>query len=208
MHPLAQYHRLVASAARDKYGQVIDAEGWRYMEPSEGSLDPAVLAAVARHLAKHTHAPDKGVAGILEYNGRWDTSASYAKLSEYLDGQGAETPDLPASHSEPVPVPYLALIDRSYALCKAGARMFTDTGWTTDAPWARHGYAESPGLLWPDDKAWVLVTEMDYDSTIIAGSRRLITHLVRDPDIEAMIIREGADLSWDADNEDRPPDTL
>jgi hypothetical protein len=30
--------------------------------------------------------------------------------------------------------------------------------------------------------------------------------LVRDPAIEALIIREGSDLSWDADNENRPPD--
>jgi hypothetical protein len=207
MHPLAQYHRLLTGAPRDKYEQVIDADGWRYMEPSEGDLDPTVLAAVAGHLAGHTHAPDSGVAGIVEYNGWWNISARHARLFEYPYGQGAET-RATAAQLQPTPAPYLTLIDRSYALCKAGARMFTDTNWTTDAPWGQYGYAKSPSILWPDDKAWVLVTEMDYDSTIVAGGQQLITDLVRDPDIEAMIIREGADLSWDADNENRPPDAL
>jgi hypothetical protein len=169
MHPLAQYHRLAAKE-RNEYGELIDVLGWRYLDLDQGTLDRAVLAAGAGHLVEHTATPDAGIAGIWEGNGRWNASARYARLSEDPGGPGNELPDLPLVHSRPAPVPMLELPDRNHALCQAGARTFTDPGWATDAPWGRDDHAESPSLLWPDDKAWVLVTEVDYDSTIVAGS--------------------------------------
>ena len=63
--------------------------------------------------------------------------------------------------------------------------------------------AHCPSLVWPDDRAWVLVTEVDYDSTIVGGSSELIRALVADPRLEALPIREGADLTWDADEVNR-----
>ena len=33
---------------------------------------------------------------------------------------------------------------------------------------------QSPNLLWPSDRSWILVTEIDYDVTLIAGSEKLI----------------------------------
>lgn len=206
MHALAQYQRLIAGVSRNDDDEVLDTNGWRYLEPAEGNLDPAVLAAVAGHLVEHTSTPDTGVAGIWEGNGWWNASAGYVELTEYSSGQDSDLADLPLIHSRPAPVPRLELPDRNHTLCRAGARAFTHPGWMTEAPWGRDGHAESPSLLWPDDQAWVLVTEVDYDSTIVAGSLQLITNLVRDPAIEALIIREGTDLGWDSDDENRPAD--
>ena len=33
---------------------------------------------------------------------------------------------------------------------------------------------QSPNLLWPIDKSWILVTEIDFDITLIAGSEQLV----------------------------------
>ena len=41
-----------------------------------------------------------------------------------------------------------------------------------------------------------MVTEIDFDSTIVAGSPELVAGLVADPAIEALELPEGADLSW------------
>lgn len=58
---------------------------------------------------------------------------------------------------------------------------------------------QSPSILWPEDQAWVLTTEIDYDSTVIAGSRELVDRILATPAVEAREIPEGADLSWHGD---------
>ncbi|UNK46631.1 hypothetical protein [Arthrobacter sulfonylureivorans] len=215
MHPLAQFHRLIGSPEDDGNG-VHDAAGWRYFEPITGNLDAGVLAAVARHLDDHTTTPTEGVAAVWEGWGGLTSSAGYAVLAASDGpipvGSGYFVPDGgPGSGILPKDVvngPVLALPDRSYYLFSAGARFFAGSGWPNGAAW-HDGSAipQSPSIVWPDDHSWVLVTEIDWDSTIVAGSWELIGALVSDPTIEALPIREGANLRWDSDNENRPPNS-
>ncbi|WP_300266254.1 hypothetical protein [Microbacterium sp.] len=107
--------------------------------------------------------------------------------------------------------PRLQLPDREYILFRADVRTFEDPSWILDAPWRdrpaeEHGFepsAQAPGLMWPADQAWVLASEIDYDSTIIAGSAGLIEAICADAALEALPIPEGADLSWDGDTVNR-----
>lgn len=121
-------------------------------------------------------------------------------------GESADPP--PGSGLLPADVvlsPTLDLPGRSYYLFSAGARFFQDVDWVHRVPWHHAAWSpQSPNLLWPADHAWVLVSEIDFDSTVVAGSRELIAALVQDPNIEALPLREGADLSWDADDLNRP----
>jgi hypothetical protein len=213
MHPLAQFHRLIGSPEDDGTG-VHDAAGWRYVEPMQGNLDAGVLAAVAGHLVDHTTTPTEGVAAVWEGWGGLTSSAGYAVLAASDGplpvGSGYFVPDRgPGSGILPEEVvngPVLELPGRSYYLFGAGARFFAGSGWPNGAGW-HDGSAlpQSPSIVWPDDHSWVLVTEIDWDSTIVAGSWELIKALMSDPSIEALPIREGADLRWDSDNENRPP---
>jgi hypothetical protein len=99
----------------------------------------------------------------------------------------------------------LALPGRGHILFAAAPRIFTDTAWIREAPWSQDPHwPQSPSLLWPEDRAWVLVSEIDFDSTIIAGSPELVAGLVTEPGIEALQIQEGADLTRDGDDENRP----
>lgn len=55
---------------------------------------------------------------------------------------------------------------------------------------ATHSFSSWPwsqlaNLWWPADRAWFVVSEIDYDSTIVAGSRECIDALLRTPGIEA-----------------------
>ncbi|SJN20162.1 hypothetical protein FM104_02560 [Microbacterium esteraromaticum] len=107
--------------------------------------------------------------------------------------------------------PRLELPGREYVLFSAASSAFTDPKWVLDAPWRdrpgeAHGFAptaQHPNILWPADQAWVLVSEIDFDSTIVAGSAELIAEICADPRLEALPISAGADLTWTADEVNR-----
>ena len=57
--------------------------------------------------------------------------------------------------------------------------------------------------MWPTDRAWILVTEVDYDSTIVGGSPDLVQAICTDPRLEAFALRPDADLGWTGDRINR-----
>lgn len=103
--------------------------------------------------------------------------------------------------------PQLTLPGREHVLFRGGISELADPEWVLHVPWRdreaeQHGFppdAQSPSLAWPDDHAWVLVTEVDYDSTIVGGTRELIDAVCADPRLEAFPLRADADLTWSAD---------
>lgn len=213
MHALAQFNRLPGPET-PRLGP-LDAEGWRYSSPEEGNLAPDVLAKVAAHLCRHTATPDHGTTGIWEGYGGLANSLGWVEVAFTDEGVekhyagGAEGPSAePGSGLLPADVvngEKLELPDRSYFLFDAAPRAYIYPGWTGTAPWNHSpSCPQSPNLLWPQDHKWVLVSEIDFDSTVVAGSRELIAALAQDPGIEALVLREGADLTWDADVPNRP----
>jgi hypothetical protein len=42
----------------------------------------------------------------------------------------------------------------------------------------------APNLIWPSDRKWLVVSEVDFDSTLVAGSRRLVDALLTDGELE------------------------
>ncbi len=208
MHALAQFNRLPGPET-PRLGP-LDAQGWRYSEPELGNLSAPVLANVARHLCEHTTTPNTGVSAIWEGWGGLSDAAGRVTLSlagEVTDPPPAEGPGTGILPPEVVNGEKLELPGRCYYLFASGPRSYTNLRWVQQAPWHDSPHCpQSPNILWPADHAWVLVSEIDFDSTVIAGSRELITALVRDPNIEALILREGADLTWDADIPNRPVD--
>lgn len=65
---------------------------------------------------------------------------------------------------------------------------------------AMHSFSTPPwsqlaNLWWPADHAWFVVTEIDYDSTIVAGSRECINALLRTSGIEAVEVNPGDTLA-------------
>ncbi|MGO4807440.1 hypothetical protein AB4089_20235 [Arthrobacter sp. 2MCAF15] len=210
MHPLAQYHRLAGPEVGERQ-EVLDSSGWRYSEPEQGNLAAHILEPVATILCRHTTTPDSGVAAV------WEGWGGLTGSARYLTAVRGRLPGilgkLTAAHrSGPGPLPTktmknsrLSLPGRDHFLFAAAPRSFTDAVWIQDSPWNRDPHwPQSPSLLWPEDRAWVMVTEIDFDSTIVAGSPSLVADLIADQSIEALQINEGADLTQDADNVNRP----
>jgi hypothetical protein len=217
--------------ARD-WDTVIGPDGREYSAPQEGRLDADQLAAAARHLAASTTTPDDVYIGVWEGWGGMLGFFGEAPSRTTLTLADGDDPELFARHSAMLarstrdpfnnvfrkPVwqpgilsdvisrgPRLQLPNRDHVLFRGTLAEFSDPSWATKVPWADEHpeWTASPSLVWPADRAWVLVTEVDYDSTIVGGSPDLVRALCTDPALEARSIREGADLSWDADEVNR-----
>jgi hypothetical protein len=63
-----------------------------------------------------------------------------------------------------------------------------------------HSFSSWPGsqlanIWWPQDRAWFVVSEIDYDSTIVAGSRECIDALLRTSGVEVFELGPGDTLA-------------
>lgn len=56
-------------------------------------------------------------------------------------------------------------------------------------------WRESPSLIWSADRSWFVVSEVDFDSTLIGGSRELVDALVADPGLEVYEVQPGTLLT-------------
>lgn len=228
LHPLAQWQRLVRTPPESDWRTRMAPDGREFSAPMEGELEPAHLAAVAAHLVDHTQTPDSGFAALWEGRGGLlgffgiTPSRSFLTFSDDPNHQAM----LDRSARDPFnnvfrrPTwqegilskeisegPRFELPGRDHVLFSAPPRAFADPEWLLQVPWRdrpaeEHGFrpsAQSPSLLWPEDRSWVMVSEVDFDSTIVAGSPALIEALCADEQLEALPISEGADLTWGAD---------
>lgn len=107
--------------------------------------------------------------------------------------------------------PRFALPHRGHVLFRGGVRELADPAWELGMPWRdreaeQYGFppsAQTPSLLWPDDRAWVSVTEVDVDSTIVAGSGELVAALIADPRLEVHPVPADSVLAYDSDEVNR-----
>ncbi|MFC7787893.1 hypothetical protein ACU045_02820 [Microbacterium sp. MAHUQ-60] len=228
LHPLAQWRALVRTPDDEDWRTRNGPDGREFTSPEEGSMPPELLASVARHLVEHTGTPDAGFAalwagwgGLLGFMGHspsrsffgfTDQPAHEQMLqrsirSPFEDAFRRRTWQEGILSREISEGPRLQLPGREHVLFSAPPRVFADPDWTLDAPWRdtvaeEHGFppsAQHPSLIWPDDRAWVVVSEIDFDSTIVAGSVDLVRAICADPAIEALPLAENADLTWRAD---------
>lgn len=232
LHPLAQWQRIVRTPIDGDWRTRISPDGREFTAPVEGELPPGVFAAIATNLVFHTTTPDAGHVALWEgwgdLLGHLGHAPSWSTLSFGEDSTHRAMLDRsvrdPFNNVFRKPTwqegllsreisegPRLRLPGRDHVLFRGAAAEFAGVDWERGVPWhdpsaEEHSYArtaQSPSLMWPDDHAWVLVSEIDYDSTVVAGSMELVAALIADPRLEAFQIREDADLTWDADEVNR-----
>ncbi|GAB3597407.1 hypothetical protein [Microbacterium tumbae] len=227
LHPLAQWRHLVRTPSGADWNTRIAPDGREFTSPDEGSLPVAAFAAVAEHLLAHTTSADAGFVAIWEgwgglLGGHGGNGRAFLTFTDEPPREPRWWSSVRANFENPFRKPVwqegilsreisdgarLELPGRNHILFSAPPRAFADPDWILDAPWRdraaeEHGFAPSaqhPSILWPEDHAWVMVSEIDFDSTIVAGSAELVAAICADPRLEAMPIPEGADLTWDGD---------
>ena len=57
----------------------------------------------------------------------------------------------------------------------------------------------APNLIWPADQSWLVVSEVDFDSTLVGGSAALIEAIVASPKLEAWQVDPTTSLAEGAD---------
>jgi hypothetical protein len=199
VHPLVQWHRLVGSddpfSAR---GAEVD-DG----PPGRGALPLADLDALLGVLSAHTVTSEDCWFGVWEGYG-WvakmpGSCAVSFSSGTFEDPESASLPELgaPGFTAEQLAGPRVLLPGRSYILMRGslGSARFIGDQVTSD--WFD---PQAPNLCWPSDRAWFVGTEIDFDSTLVAGSRALIDELLVHPALEALEVRPGDSLTADADH--------
>jgi hypothetical protein len=200
-----------AVCGRDDESDVTFPDGWRASPPEEGWFDPVVLAALTEHLAHATSTPDDLVAGFwagwsdlsggstLAVGWQGDDVLSAQERAELDEFSARRT----ASHRRDqdalvasLAAPRFLWPERDLVLAATDLSTLADPTWLDDtrlgpvAP-LRH----TPQMLWPEDHAWVVASEIDWDSTIVAGSRSLVDAVLADERFEAFEVAEDGALS-------------
>lgn len=232
LHPLAQWQRIVRTPTDGDWRARISPDGREFTAPIEGELAPELLAVIATHLVAHTTTPDAGYAALWEGRGGLVGHMGHGPSRAFLTFSDDPNHQALLDRSIRDPLnnafrtqtwqegilsreisegPRFRLPNRDHVLFHGAISDFAREDWILGAPWRdtpaeQHGFtpsAQSPTILWPDDHSWAMVSEIDYDSTIVAGSPALVAALCADERLEAFAIRENANLTWDADEVNR-----
>ncbi|WP_267421976.1 MULTISPECIES: hypothetical protein [unclassified Curtobacterium] len=200
-----------AASGRDDESDVPFPDGWRVSPPEEGWFDPVVLAALTEHLGRATSTPDDLVAGF--WDGQSDLSGGSTmafgwqsadtpsaeervELREYMADRTAEHRRAQDAITSALSVPRFGWPGRDLILAA------TDLPTLADPTWLEHTrlgpvvpLQHTPQLFWPEDHAWVMASEIDWDSTIVAGPRSLVDAVLADERFEAFEVAEDSSLS-------------
>jgi hypothetical protein len=126
----------------------------------------------------------------------------WGELTGAITPIGATTADRPP----PRPAPDEWQLDlRAARFELPGRAYYLFTGPLQDA--LRFGYwatadwflPRSPNLFWPDDRSWCVASEIDFDSTLIAGTTALVNDIVHWDKLEARPVDPHHSIAVDGD---------
>jgi hypothetical protein len=201
-HREMQWHQLVGTT--DTFG--IEGSDWTGSTPSLGSLDLEELDHLCAVLEKHSADPEHCYFGLCLIN---------SQLGRNLEGGSSGQPllKLPLGRDHAVLAGPLSAVDRL---------VDTDTSNVMFAYYVEPGTAppaeppepdfddpfwrEAPHLIWPADRSWIVVSEVDFDSTLVGGSRKLIEALVAHPALEVYEVEPDTSLAAFADKVNLVPE--
>ena len=212
MHPLVQWRRLTGEQDFLRF-----PDGWSLDQSRDGWFDPALLATLTVHLRLATATPSSVVLGV--WNG-WDKGGGSAVFSFAAVGGEADTDqeldrlrrleELRQAQIAASSVAFNEAVDRGAVLTLPGRNFVLlrasldeledpDWGYSAGIGWSAGDNHPTPQLIWPDDHAWCVASEIDWDFTLVAGPRTLINAILADHDFESFEVQETDDLSWNGD---------
>jgi len=193
VHAVMQWHRLVGSA--DSLN--LTGSLWPGMPPERGRLAPSALQSLCDVLAGHT--VDECHCFFALWEGWGWIHGGGVRFTLVRDGAGLPSPPAPippAFSPEELAGPRLRLPGRDYLMFSGPLSAVVQIGHTDDAL----GFEpQSPNLFWPADHAWCVASEIDFDSTLVAGTDGLIRAILKAPGLEAWRVEPDDSLAHDAD---------
>jgi hypothetical protein len=151
---------------------------WSSQGPDEGSMFPPDLDALVEDLGPFTATPESCWFCLWEGYG-WDHGGGISVYAK--EGEPAVSERIaPAVAQEALDGPRVELPHRSYHLFRG------PLGDIHQVPSGGIWEEQSPNLWWPTDRAWIVVTELDFPWTYVGGSAALIERIVADARLESM----------------------
>lgn len=198
IHPEVQFHALVPDAF-DPSGNLRHGQrGLWDSEPSEGSLDGTIIEKLIPLLRHHTTSSE--TCYFAYWNGWGDPVSLVAHRPHDARPPEQEQDDLlraqlmAAPRGERDRAPSFATPHRDWYLYE-GPLDDAITGW-----YGKDKFLfQSASMWWPEDHAWFVSTEVDFDSTYVGGSRALIEAILDEPAIEALEVDVGHGITWASD---------
>jgi hypothetical protein len=189
-HRLMQWHALVGS--RDPLN--LAGSVWRGSNPQRGNLEPEALGALCALLGEQTAAAAECFFCLWDGYGWVDSGPTVVRSSSAGAGR-REDARAPAFSPEELSRPRVDLPQRRYLLLAGALPAAAQIVWPP--------FRQSPNLFWPADRAWCVATELDFDSTLVAGTTELIDALLEAPALEAWPVQADDSLAADADQINR-----
>ena len=180
-------------------------------DPIEGTLVPPALAALCGVLADQTSTPERcwfavwngwgwqhsGATAIITatsataHEGPTIASTMLSAFGDISANVGVpESADQPEHRDDAGVVPWtldlqapvFELPGRQYLLFAGPIGAALSIGWWVTPT---SFIAQSPSLMWPDNHAWCVATDVDFDSTLIGGNLETINAILANPHLEA-----------------------
>lgn len=195
MHALAQFARIAAPHPAITHGDV----SVEVQAPMTGDLAPSELRALSEILQTHTPAALRCWFAVWEGWGELTGAVSLIR---------ATTAD-PAASPRPAPSEWqldlraaqFVLPGRVYYLFTGPLHEALRFGYWATADWF---LPRSPNLFWPDDRRWCVASEIDFDSTLVAGTAALIGDIIHSDELEAYPVDPRDSLAFDGDTINQP----
>jgi hypothetical protein len=202
LHPLAQFRALAWRWEYDRRKPV----GWPGQDAFGGSLNSPQLRVLCEILARHTARADRCWLTVWEGYGNlppeWERTAprvhqpdrSYYIFQRPL----VEVLEFSAQiervgwDQDPLPPSMVGLVANGPSTGEEGPPSQSEQ---PEEPFS----IQSPSQWWPQDHAWSVASEIDFDSTLVAGSDGLIAEITGHPELEAFAVRPTDDLALEGD---------
>lgn len=197
LHPLAQWNRISKPATIDRGALPFDAE------PLEGKPPLEVLKSLVGTLRHFTSTPESTYLGIWDGWGFHPRSIGFVQTPHKPRDSVARLEAFVADRWTDVDAhPTFELPGRTYLLGTGPIEVVVEVA-DTPLEVAHISLSKMLGvpvaLWWPSDRTWFVASEIDFDSTLVAGTGELLDSLLADDSIEAFEVPPDGILSNDGD---------
>ena len=139
---------------------------------THGGLGNETLETLSEILSKFTSSPEVCFHALWEGQG-WmhpGSSAVFKRINQVLSDH-LQSHTLPEGIME---AERFNLPNRGYLLMRGPLAEAKNIGWI----FSESFHSQSPNLLWPLDRQWIMASEIDFNVTLIGGSEALISSIL------------------------------